>query len=122
VRWWSKHDGGETRRLILEDETAIRILGGICQLRLRVKQQKVFDVRVPCEVPEKEGVRRVECSKTSVISIDDGGTYISSRGFPRANPLFWNACMASSTVHFKALIRAYRGILAGVSQEREKDS
>src|SRR6266851_1267099 len=55
VRWWGKHDGRETRRLILEDETAIRILGGICQLRLRVKQQQVFDVRIPCEVPEKNG-------------------------------------------------------------------
>lgn len=32
---WSKHDGRETRSLILEDETTIRIFGGICEPRLR---------------------------------------------------------------------------------------
>ena len=55
VRWWGENDGGKTRCLILEDETSIRILGDICQVRLRGKQQKVLDVRVPCEVPEKRG-------------------------------------------------------------------
>ena len=55
VCWWGEHDGGKTRCLILEDETSIRILGSICQLRLRGEQQKVLDVRVPCEVPEKRG-------------------------------------------------------------------
>jgi hypothetical protein len=48
---WSKHEGGETRSLILEDDTTIRIFGGIDEARLRRKQQKVFNVRVPCEVP-----------------------------------------------------------------------
>jgi len=36
----------------------------------------------------------------------------SSRGSPRTNPLLWKASMASSTVHFKAFTRAYRGIRA----------
>ena len=61
VRWWGEHDGGKTRCLILEDETSIRILGDICQARLRGKQQKVLDVRVPCEVPEKRGVGASFC-------------------------------------------------------------
>ncbi len=58
VYWWSKHNGGETGGLILEDETAIRILGGIDEPRLRRKYQKVFNVRVSCEVPEVRGEKR----------------------------------------------------------------
>jgi hypothetical protein len=34
---WSKHEGGETRSLILEDDTTIRIFGGIDEPRLRRK-------------------------------------------------------------------------------------
>jgi len=36
----------------LEDESSIRILRGIDELRLLRKQQKVLDVGIPREVPE----------------------------------------------------------------------
>ena len=48
---WSEHECGETRSLILENDTTIRIFGGIGEPRLWRKQQKVFDVCVLCEVP-----------------------------------------------------------------------
>ena len=113
TRWRGEHDGGKTRCLILEDETSIRILRDICQLRLRGKQQKVLDVRVPCEVPEKRGWGKLSSIKEKTsIDKDESGTHIPSRGSPRLYPLFWNVFMASSKVHFKVLIRAYRGIRA----------
>jgi len=121
VRWWGENDGGKTRCLILEDETSIRILGDICQVRLRGKQQKVLDVRVPCEVPEKRGWGKLSSiKKKTSIDKDKSGTYIPSRGSPREYPLFWNVFMALSTVHFKVLILAYRGIWAVVERGEKK--
>jgi hypothetical protein len=83
VSWRGEHNGGKARCLILEDETSIRILGSICQLRLRGEQQKVLDMRVPCEVPEKRGWDKPSLRKKKSIDKDKSGTYIPSRGSPR---------------------------------------
>ena len=83
TRWRGEHDGGKTRCLILEDETSIRILRDICQLRLRGKQQKVLDVRVPCEVPEKRGWGKLSSIKKKLRSTRTRVERTSHQGDPR---------------------------------------
>lgn len=68
-------------------------------------------MRVSCEVPEVQWGELID--GWGRTGRDGRGTNIpSSRGWPRTNPLLWKDSMASSTVHFKAFIRAYRGIRA----------
>jgi hypothetical protein len=76
-------------------------------------------VYVPCEVPEVgwRGGGEKWRKLFNELMDERGGTYIpSSKGSPRTNPLLWKASMASSTVHFKAFIRAYRGIRASLKE------
>jgi len=61
TRWGREYDCRKTRCLILQNESAIGILGGIDELSLWRKQQKVLDMRVPRDIPE--GVKEEDLGK-----------------------------------------------------------